>query len=678
MSEDVRTEIETLRDELWRHRHLYYVLADPEISDEEYDRLEKRLAELEAQHPELASPDSPTQRVGHPVSGELPVVEHSEPMLSLENTYSIEELDAWATRLRRAAEIDADAVVRYAVEHKIDGVSVSLTFEGGRLRRAVSRGDGRVGEDITASVRTIRSIPLRLREPYRDLEARGEIFFPLDAFSELNEARAREGLAPFANPRNAAAGALRLLDPAEVAKRPLDAHFWQALRYDGRRPTTQAEGLRVLREAGLRTNPHTDVVEGLDEVKLYVATWQERRADLPYEVDGIVVKADERALRERAGMTAKAPRWAVAFKYPAERAVTRLADVVVQVGRTGVLTPVAVLDPVRLAGTTVTRATLHNFDEVERKDVRIGDHVHIEKGGDVIPKVVGPLPAKRPEDARVIAPPRECPSCGEPIERDEGGVFVRCVNPSCPARLKESLRHFARRSAMDVEGLGIALVEQLVDNELVTDVVDLYKLDQATLCGLDRMGETSAANLLARLDESRSRPLHRLLFGLGIRHVGERAARTLARRFGHLDELAAAARRDDAAAELVQLDDIGPETARSLARFFGSDAGAQLVRRLREEEIALVEPRDDDVVDGEASPIAGLTVVLTGSFEAMTRSRAKAALEALGARVTGSVSSKTDVLFAGSDAGSKLDKARELGVRVADEGELVTLLGGSE
>ncbi len=674
-----RARAEELRRDLWHHRYLYYVLAAPEISDAEYDARERELARLEERFPELVTPDSPTRRVGFPVSGDFPEVRHTAPMLSLENAYDEAELVEWQRRLFRAAEIGESEEIEYSVEHKIDGVSVSVTYEDGALARAVSRGDGVVGEEITGNVRTIRSLPLRLNPPYRSVEARGEVFFPRDAFVALNLEREEAGEPVFANPRNAAAGTLRQQDPAVVASRPLDLQFWQALSIDGRRPSGQFEGLEELARAGLRTNPHRRRVRGLSAVLDYVHEWDERRHRLPYEIDGVVIKAASRDVQARAGSTSKAPRWAVAYKYPAAREVTRLLGVIWQVGRTGVLTPVAELEPVKLAGSTVSRATLHNLDEIERLDVRLGDTVTVEKGGEVIPKVLGPVLARRPPGARRIAPPRACPACAEPVRRSEGEVALRCENPSCPARLKETLRHFARRSAMDIEGLGPALIEQLVGRGLVSDVAGLYDLDAGTLAGLERMGQKSAGNLVAQLEASRGRPLHRLLFALGIRHVGERAAKLLAREFGTLDALIAAVRTptsEDAAARLTAIREIGPETAASVAHFLRSHAGTELVERLRARGLRL----DESAGRAAASTavLAGRTVVLTGTLPTMTRDEATSRLEAAGARVASSVSRKTDFVIAGADAGSKLAKAQELGIRILDEAGMLALLGGGE
>ncbi len=663
---------EELRRALWRHRHLYYVLAAPEITDGEYDALERELASIEARFPDLVTPDSPTQRVGVPVAGDFPQVRHTEPMLSLENAYSEQELIEWETRLRRAAGLTGDEPLEFSVEHKLDGVSVSVTYEAARLVRAVSRGDGAVGEEITGNVRTIRSLPLRLAGPHRALEARGEVYFPRDGFVALNAEREENGEPPFANPRNAAAGTLRMQDPRIVAARPLDLQFWQALSLDGERPADQLEGLDELARAGLRTNPHRARITGLPAVLDTIRAWAERRHELPYEIDGIVIKASAREIQQRAGATSKAPRWAVAFKFPAVQAATRLSGVTWQVGRTGVLTPVAELEPVRLAGSTVSRATLHNLDEIARLDVRVGDTVQVEKGGEVIPKVVGPLLGERPADAAAIVPPSTCPACGEPVLREEGEVALRCANPNCPARLKETLRHFARRSAMDVEGLGPALIDQLVERGFVRDVADLYDLDAERLAGLERMGEKSALNLVAQLAASRARPLHRLLFALGIRHVGERAAKLLARHFVALDALSAAARADDAAERLTAVHEIGPETASSLAYFFRSHAGTEVLARLAARGLRLDEPGAEG--PPRAGALAGKAIVLTGTLPTMTREEAAARLEAAGARVASAVSRKTDYVVAGADAGSKLAKAQELGIPVLDQAGMLALL----
>lgn len=670
--DEARKRVETLRRELWRHRFLYYVQAAPAISDAEYDELERELQTIENRYPELVTPDSPTQRVGFPVSGDFPQGRHSVPMLSLENAYCAEELAEWEARLRRAIGVDDSQPLEFSVEHKIDGVSIALVFEKGVLKKAISRGDGRVGEEITSNIRTIRSLPLRLNEPFQQLIARGEVFFPKAAFLRLNKEREADGEAPFANPRNAAAGTLRLQDPKLVAARPLELHCWQALEIDRERPDFHAAGLLDLARAGLMTNPHRRVVHGLEAVLHFINHWRDRRHELPYEVDGIVVKVNRTDLQDQAGATSKVPRWAIAFKYPAEQAETVLVHVTFQVGRTGVITPVAELEPVRVAGTTVSRATLHNFDEIRRLELRLGDTVVIEKGGEIIPKVVRVIHDKRRSMAVPIAPPGACPVCGAQVIQEKEEVALRCVNPDCPARLKESLRHFARRTAMDIEGLGPAVIDQLVDMKLVGDLAGIYALEIFGLRSLARMGQKSAQNLLQQIDSSKAQPLSRLLFALGIRQVGERAAKTLAARFRTMQALIDTAVGSEAESVFSSIPDIGPETAAALIGFFRSPSGSALVRKLKAaglnmEETGLPAPA--------AGPLTGKTVVLTGTLSHWTRDEAKAALEAAGARVASSVSKKTDFLIAGADAGSKLDKAQELGVTVLDEQGMLEKLG---
>jgi DNA ligase (NAD+) len=665
-----RARIEELKREIWRHRKLYYVDAAPEISDAQYDALERELAQLEREHPELVTSDSPTQRVGYPVSGELPEVRHSRPMLSLDNVYSEQELRDWAARLRRALGVGDDIGLTYSLEHKLDGVSVAVIYRGAELQQAISRGDGKVGEDITGNVRTIRSVPLRLEDDVSELEARGEIYFPLDAFEQMNRTREQDGQPVFANPRNAAAGTLRQLDPSIVSERPLAVQFWQAVQIDGEAPGRHSEGLDQLAELGLVTNRHRKLAEGIEDVLAYVRHWQVERHQLPYEVDGIVIKLDRTDLQQQAGSTSKAPRWAIAYKYPAEQAQSRLTGVEVQVGRTGVLTPVAHLEPVRIAGSTVSRATLHNFDEIERKDIRVGDLVKVEKGGEVIPKVVGPVLSERGDDVRKVKRPERCPACGSDVVQEEGEVALRCVNPACPARVRESLEHFVSRNALNIEGIGPKVVEQLVSAGLVRDLADLYHLERERLVELERMGEKSTENLLREVEESRQLPLHRLLFALGIRHVGQRAATTLALHFGSLKKLLEAVDRDDAGERLAELDDIGPRTAEAVVRFFRSEGGRKLVERLAKEG-RWEEPEAGSEGSGAAGgPLAGATVVVTGSLERWSRSELTERLERAGARVTSSVSSRTDFLIAGADPGSKLEKARQLGVRVVEPAEL--------
>jgi DNA ligase (NAD+) len=663
-------QIEQLRRELWRHRYLYYVLAQPEVDDSKYDALERELLRLEAAHPELVTPDSPTQRVGHAVIGDFPTVRHTSPMLSLDNAYSQADLEEWQTRLVKAAELDPAEPIEYSVEHKIDGVSVAVNYERGVLLRAVSRGDGEVGEDITHNVRTIRSLPLRLNPPFEQLEARGEVFFFRQGFLELNREREQAGLPAFANPRNCAAGTLRLQDPRIVSERELQLEFWQALAIDHRAPKDHLDGLQQLAKAGLRINRHTERVAGLEAVLAYIERWRGQRERLDYEIDGIVIKVLSATIQSRAGMTARAPRWAIAFKYAAEQARTRLQAVTVQVGRTGVLTPVAELQPVKLAGTTVSRATLHNFDEIARLDLRAGDLVIVEKGGEVIPKIVGPVVSERPSTAVAIEAPKSCPVCNQQTVRLEGEIAWRCPNEACPGRLREALRHFARRDALDIEGLGPALIEQLIETGLVRSIADLYQLRVEQLAALERMGEKSARTLVQQLERSRSKPLARLLHGLGIRHVGERAARQLARRFGDLASLRQIAQAPDAADVLESIPELGPETARSVIEYF-TGAGRDLVSEL---EPLFAESRNEAAPVRTEGPLVGKVVVLTGTLAAMDRARATELLEQLGARVSSSVSKKTGLVIAGTAAGSNLDKARQLGVPVMDEKDWLAML----
>jgi DNA ligase (NAD+) len=674
--EKARRRAETLRGEILHHRKRYFVDDDPEIADAEYDALESELAALEEAWPELVTPDSPTQRVGAEPSEDLPTVEHRRPMLSLDNSYDEGEVAEWDRRLKRVLDLAEDEALSYVVELKVDGLSLSVLYEEGLLVRAVTRGDGRRGEAVTPNARTIRSLPLRLLEPVARLEARGEVFFPLSEFERTNREREEEGEPPFANPRNAAAGALRQLDPAVTARRRLDLFLWNLEEEEGREPASHWEGLERLRGLGLRANPTARRVEGVAAVLDYCAQWRERRGELEYDIDGVVVKLDDRELQRRAGSTSKAPRWAVAVKFPAQQATTRVRDIVVQVGRTGALTPVAELEPVSLAGSTVSRATLHNEEEVRRKDVRVGDTVLVEKGGDVIPKVVKVVASRRCRGARRWVMPAACPVCSTPVWRPEGEVLARCPNPSCPAQFRESLRHFSRRTAMDIEGLGTALVDQLVGKGLVRDLSGLYRLDRETLAGLERMGEKSAENLLAQLEASRARPLSRLLFGLGIRMVGERAAAVLAREFGTLDALAETARSEEGRARLEEIHEIGPKIAEAVARWFSEERNRELVERLREAGLSFEEPREELAAVPSGAALAGMRVVLTGTLPGLTRQEARRLVEAAGGTVAGSVSGKTDLVVAGADPGSKLRKARELGVEVVDEAGLRRLLEG--
>jgi DNA ligase (NAD+) len=561
-------------------------------------------------------------------------------------------------------------VPSYVVEPKVDGLSIAVSYRDGILERGLTRGDGRFGEDVTANVRTIRSIPLRLTRPVSRLEARGEVFMPRAAFAGLNRRREEAGEPAFANPRNAAAGAVRLLDPRITAERRLDCFFYALVEDTDGMPVTHEAGLARLRELGLRTNPLNEPCPDLESVLDYYGRVQAQRASLDYEIDGVVVKVDDLALREESGATSKFPRWAVALKYPAEQATTRVREIRIQVGRTGKLTPVAELEPVKLAGTTVSRATLHNEDEVRRKDVRVGDTVLIEKAGEIIPRVIKVVETRRPSGTRRFRMPEQCPVCDSAAIREEDEVARYCTNVACPAQLREKLLHFASRRGMDIQGLGEALVEQLTTRELVRDVADLYRLEADELAGLDRMGEKSAANLIDRIRGSKDRPPHRLLYGLGIRHVGERASRLLSRRFGGLSALA-----EVTADELEALDEIGPKTAAAVQTFMEQPSNRELIQRLAAAGVDISAAPEEAPPSG-TGPLAGKTVVVTGTLPGQTRASARERIESLGGRVASSVSSRTDLVVAGADAGSKLEKARRLGVEVIGPDEFVRLAAG--
>ncbi|MCG6950245.1 MAG: NAD-dependent DNA ligase LigA [Acidobacteria bacterium] len=653
---------EELREILRHHDRRYYVLADPEISDYEYDQLFAELVQLEEDFPDLLTPTSPTQRVGgEPLSG-LEQVAHAIPMLSLDNTYSREELHTWYARLCRELGREPDSL---AAELKIDGVSISLIYVDGKLERAVTRGDGTLGDDVTTNARTIRQLPLEVNGLPNLVEVRGEVYLARSVFSELNSDRHREGKQEFANPRNAAAGAIRLLDPREASRRRLGLWCYQVARAEGYEEDSHIATLEWLNGLGFPTSPGLERCAGLGEVEAYIDRWQEDRHDLDYETDGIVIKVDSASEREALGSTSRSVRWAVAYKFPPEGRTTKLLDVVVQVGRTGVLTPVAVLEPVEIAGSTVSRATLHNFDEVMRLDVRMGDTVWVTKGGEVIPKVVGVVTSERPPGARPCIPPETCPSCGTPVEREGEEVALRCPNPECPAVVGARLRHFVARGAMEVEGLGGRLLEQLVEAGMVTDEASLWDLDAESLAELPGWGVLSATKLVSELEEVRARPLHRLIFALGIPHVGERAAKLLARRFGNLGALSVASPET-----LEQIDGIGPVIATAVTEWFADESRRELLERLGERGINPHEVVDE--VSGSV-PLEGQTFVLTGTLS-RPRRELKQELERLGAKVAGSVSGKTTFVVAGDNAGSKLTRARELGVTVIDESELEKML----
>jgi DNA ligase (NAD+) len=652
-----------LRAEIVRHERLYYVDGRPEITDAEFDRLMSELAELERRNPELATPDSPTRRVGGEPAEGFATVEHAIPMQSLENAYSWEEAEAWRARLVRALGAEPPG---YVTELKIDGLSMSVRYENGVLVRGTTRGDGFRGEDVTDNVRTIRSIPLRIAET-SPLEARGEVFYPRTAFRRLNSEREAAGQSLFANPRNAAAGTIRLLDSRVTARRGLAAWFYSIVE-GADLPVTQAQTLERLRSLGLPTHPHWTRCAVFEDVHDFVDRWRTARGELDFETDGVVIKVDDRRLQEELGSTAKSPRWALAYKYPPEEATTVVREISVQVGRTGVLTPVAHFDPIVLAGTTVKRATLHNYEDLARKDVRVGDTVIVDKGGDVIPRVVRIVPEMRPPGSIPFAMPEGCPVCGDPIVREPGEVAARCVNPACPAVVREALRHFCSRRAMKIEGLGEKLVDQLVSEGLLSDTASLYDLKAEALTELERWGEKSAANLLSEIERSKDNDLSRLLFALGIRHVGEKAAATLARRFGSLDALMAAG--ED---ELQTVEEIGPNTAKALLAWFSHPRQRELVEKLRGHGVNFVSR--DRRPSGEG-PLVGRTVVITGALPGIARGEAARRLEAAGAKVSGSVSRKTDYVLAGESAGSKLEKAKSLGVRAVTWEEMLEILEG--
>jgi len=655
-----RKRAETLRREILYHEKKYYVDNDPQISDVEFDRLVRELQGLEAGFPELITPDSPTQRVGEKPLAGFASVTHRVPMLSIDNCYDEQGLRDFDDRVRKLLPGEK---VEYVAELKIDGLGISVHFRKGRYERAVTRGDGVRGDDVTPNVKTIRSLPLVIPEG-REVEGRGEVFLSTAAFRKLNAEREERGESLFANPRNAAAGSLRHLDPREVARRGLDAFFYY-LVLGGRELPTQWESLSRLRELGFKTNRHSRLCKTLDQVIAYYNDWTARRDDLDFEADGVVVKVNSRDQRETLGSTAKSPRWAISFKFPARQATTRIKEIVVQVGRTGALTPVAVLEPVQLSGTTISRSTLHNEEEIQRKDIRVGDVVLLERSGDVIPHVVAVMKERRKGRERKFVWPKKCPVCRTAIFKPEGEVVSRCINPSCPARLRESILHFASRRAMNIDGLGDALVDQLLEAGLIRRVPDLYGLSLDRLVRLERMGPKSSQNLLDQIEASKGRDLDRLIYALGIRHVGERLAQTLAGRFRSLDGLAEAK-----ASDLVQAEDVGPKVAESILFFFRQPENRALIRELRAAGLNM-KAKAAPVAGG---PLAGQVFVVTGTLAGMTREEAHERLRRLGAEIGTTVTKKTTCLVVGESAGSKLAKARELGVRTVDEQEFLELV----
>jgi len=670
-SKDLEKKIEALREKIRHHEYLYYVLDQLEISDADFDKLMRQLKDLEAEHPELLMADSPTQRVGgNPREGFVKVA-HSSPMLSLDNTYSEEELRAWE---RRVHELSGRKEIDYVCELKLDGMSLALIYEGGKLVRGITRGDGSVGEDVTLNVRTVRSVPLSIpREKLRkagipeDFEVRGELLMPTAAFKKVNEERERKGLATFANPRNFTAGTVRQLDANVTAERRMD-FFPYILLESGRTYFDRHwKTLDALFAAGFKVNPNRRLVHTMEEVWAFIQEWAGKRESLAYEIDGIVVKVDRTGLQDELGFTGKAPRWAIAYKYAARAGITKLEDIRVQVGRTGKLTPVAMLAPVLIGGTTVRNATLHNMDEIERLGVKIGDWVQVERGGDVIPKVAKVIDDKdhpRPRELKTFEMPEKCPVCGTKVVRTEGEVDYRCVNANCPAKLRETILHFASRGVMNIDGMGDALVNQLTERGMVKNVADIYKLTKDDLLSLERMGDKSAQNILDEIENSKKLPLERVIYGLGIRMVGERTAQFLAEHFGSMEALESAG-----VEELQNVNEVGPRIAESIVEFFGIAANRKLAERLRETGLTLTGKKKE-----RGTKLAGKTFVLTGTLTRFTRDEAKKMIEDAGGKVTGSVSKKTDYVVAGADAGSKLDKAKELGVSVIGEKEMEKLL----
>ncbi len=660
-------QIDELRETIRHHEHLYYVQDAPELPDADFDRLMQELKRLEAAHPELITKDSPSQRVGGKPQEGFPKVEHSRPMLSLDNAYNEQELRDWDRRVRESAGSEK---LEYVCELKLDGMSLALTYRGGHLLRGATRGDGTVGEDVTSNVRTMRSVPLSVPSAALkkagvppDFEVRGEVVIPLLAFDRLNEDRERQELSKFANPRNAAAGTIRVLEPNIVAQRRLDFYAYFLL-VDGKfYPDHHDDSLKALQALGFKVNSNHRLARDVDQVLEFIIQCEQLRDKLPYEIDGVVIKVNSTRTQQRLGFTGKAPRWAIAYKYAARSGTSRIEDILVQVGRTGKLTPVAALKPVSIGGTTVTRATLHNQDEIDRLEVKIGDWVMIERGGDVIPKVVKVIHDKEhPRGDRTFHMPERCPECGGHVVRVEGEADHRCVNTACPAKLRESILHFAARSVMNIEGMGESMVNQLSSRGLVKDLADIYELNQEKLLSLERIGEKSAANLLREIEQSRKLPLERVIYGLGIRFVGERTAKFLSEHFGSMDALMNASPE-----ALQEVDEVGPRIANSIQEFFAEPRNRDLVKRLGKYLNFTGEKKQ------RGTALAGKTFVITGTLANYSREAAKKLVEDAGGKVSSAVSKKTDYLIAGEEAGSKLDKARELGVKVIDEKQMEQL-----
>ncbi|MEO2223067.1 NAD-dependent DNA ligase LigA [Priestia megaterium] len=663
--ETAKSRVQELRDLLNQYGYEYYVLDQPSVPDAEYDKLMNELIEIEESFPELKTADSPTQRIGGQVLDAFEKVQHQTSMLSLGNAFNEEDLRDFDRRVRQAVGDEFS----YVCELKIDGLAVSLRYEDGYLVLGATRGDGTTGENITENLKTIRSIPLRIKEPL-SMEVRGEAFMPRKSFKALNEAKMERDEVPFANPRNAAAGSLRQLDPKIAAKRNLDIFVYAMTDTGELEIDSHSESLNLLDELGFKTNKERQACETIDDVIAYIESWQTQRPELSYDIDGIVVKVDSFDQQAELGTTAKSPRWAIAYKFPAEEVVTKLVNIELTVGRTGVITPTAILEPVQVAGTTVQRASLHNEDLIREKDIRIGDYVVVKKAGDIIPEVVNVIEEKRTGEEQEFTMPTHCPECESELVRLEGEVALRCINPSCPAQIREGLIHFVSRNAMNIDGLGEKVISQLFREQLIKDVADIYTLTKQQLIELERMGEKSADNLIAAIEASKENSLERLLFGLGIRHVGAKAAKTLAQHFEIIDKLTKATYD-----ELVAINEIGAKMADAIVAYFTQEEVQELIHELKEYGVNLTYKGPKLVsVENVDSVFAGKTVVLTGKLEQLSRNEAKAQIEALGGKVTGSVSKKTDLVVAGEEAGSKLTKANELEIEVWDEARLLTEL----
>ncbi|WP_273852772.1 NAD-dependent DNA ligase LigA [Guptibacillus spartinae] len=656
--EEKQKRIEELRQLLNQYNYEYHVLDQPSVPDAEYDRMMNELINLEEENPELKTEDSPTQRVGGPPLEGFQKVEHRVPMLSLGNAFGEDDLKDFDRRVRERIGENFS----YVCELKIDGLAVSLIYEDGVFVRGATRGDGTVGEDITQNLKTIPAIPLRLKENV-SMEVRGEAYMPKPSFMKLNEAREKNEQDLFANPRNAAAGSLRQLDPKIAASRNLSIFVYGVGTVEGKEISAHSSGLDFLKDLGFKTNPEWKRCDTIDDVIDYIGGWSEKRPDLSYEIDGIVVKVDALSQQEELGFTAKSPRWAIAYKFPAEEVVTKLLDIQLNVGRTGVVTPTALLEPVLVAGTTVQRASLHNEDLIREKDIKIGDYVVVKKAGDIIPEVVSVLEERRTGDERDFSMPEQCPECKSDLVRLEEEVALRCINPKCPAQLREGLIHFVSRNAMNIDGLGESVITQLFREELIHDVADIYQLTHDQLIELERMGEKSVSNLLEAIRVSKDNSLEKLLFGLGIRHVGAKAARTLAQQFGSMDSLVQASIED-----LEAINEVGQKMADSVVRYFQNEEVHELIDELKDAGVNMVYKGPKPVAVEEIDSVfAGKTVVLTGKLEQLSRGEAKKKLEEQGAKVTGSVSKSTDLVIAGEDAGSKLEKAESLGIDVWSE-----------